>query len=158
MSTQHSKFLDRLGKSSASVFAVAEHLHANGASIEIPKVGYAPTASELDGYLDEGDIFIITKKRLEVKGLGVDFSGPGDWPFGDYALVSNKAAVERAGSSVSAYISVSKNLKNAAIIWLASKPFWFLVEKKASNTGNMEKYYACPLSHVEFVSLRGQRP
>ncbi len=152
MSDQHERFLKRLADSEAARWAVAMHLSSKGSLVEVPALRYAPTAAEAEQYRDEGDLFLVTRKRIEVKGLGINFTSREDWPF-PYVFVSRKEDVERANGAVSAYISVSADLNYAAIIRKATREYWYVVEKLNRLTGNVERYMACELEHVEFITI-----
>jgi hypothetical protein len=152
MSEQHDKFLKRLGASSPAVLAVAAYYHGQGRLVEIPPISRAPVASEAENYVDEGDLSLLTRHRVEVKGLNVKFSSSKDWPFREI-FISNVASVDRANGKVSAYISVSSDLRCAAIVKTTTTDHWYKVKVKASNTGNMEDFYACPVGLAVFVSL-----
>lgn len=146
---QHALFLDRLASSSRAVFLVAQMQHAKGRTVEIPKTRFAPTAAVAEGYVDGGDLIVVTRHRIEVKHLGIEFTCRDDWPFRE-AFVSNVAAVERANGDVLAYVSVSRDYQHIAVIPRNTHQHWYIVETKAKNTGNIERFYACPLDHVIF--------
>ncbi len=152
MSDQHNRFLQRLADSEAARFAVAQHLCRKGSLIEIPPLRFAPTAADAEHYRDEGDLFLVTRKRIEVKGLSINFTGRDDWPFA-YVFVTSKTVAEREGRPVAAYISISADLKHAVVIKGSTSGLWFSVDKSNRNTGNVERYLACPLSHVEFITI-----
>jgi hypothetical protein len=149
MMQQHARFLERLNASSRAVFLVAELQHAKGRTVEIPKISFAPTAAEAENYVDGGDLIVVVRHRIEVKHLGVNFSGPENWPFRE-VFVSNVTAVERANGDVLAYVSVSHDCQCVAIVARNTQPHWYIVEAKAKNTGNVERFYACPLEFVSF--------
>lgn len=157
MSEQHAKFLERLGGSSTAVFVVAKWLHAKGKTIELPALRFAPTAGDAEQFVDAGDIVLVERKRVEVKHLGVTFADAATWPFKE-AFVSNKAAVDRSIHEVAAWVSVSADLKAAAIVPAKSRGHWYLKDVRASNTGNVEQFYVCPLDHVEFRAITGGEP
>lgn len=150
MNAQHERFLARLAASRQAVFAVAKMQMMKGRTVEIPPVKFAPTAADAERFVDAGDLFITVRRRVEVKHLGVNFTGAEDWPFNGEILVSNVAAVDRANGDVFAYVSVSNDLRCAAIVEGSTREFWYPVEKTAKNTGNLERYYACPISFVKF--------
>jgi hypothetical protein len=150
--TQHQRFLERLEQSSRAVFLVAQLQHAKGRTVEIPKLRFAPTAAENEDYVDGGDLVVVVRHRIEVKHLGVNFTCAEDWPFIE-VFVSNVAAVDRANGDVLAYVSVSADYRCAAIVAGNTRSNWYVVEARARNTGNVEKFYACPLSLVSFESL-----
>ncbi len=80
------------------------------------------------------------------------FTGAADWPFKE-VFVSSAKSVERALGGVAAYITVSRDLKAIAVITGDTSREWYIAQKKASNTGNVERYYACPLGLVRFYRL-----
>jgi len=152
MSEQHEKFLQRLAASSQAVLAVARNQHRKGRTVEIPPLHFAPTAAVHEKYSDGGDLYVVTRRRIEVKHLGVNFTGPFDWPFKE-VLVSSAASVERAKGSVLYYVSVSNDLSCACIIPGDTSERWYKVEKLNSVTGNVEKFYACPIACAQFEEL-----
>jgi hypothetical protein len=153
MSDQHLRFLDRLRGSSPGVFAFGYWLHRKGYTIEIPGLKFAPTANDAIHYVDSGDLFIVKpRERYDVKHLSRTFSSGQDFPFPD-AFVANVPAVDRA-DDVALYVSISNDLKCAALIPPITKPEWRIKETRASNTGNVERFYACPLRYVTFEALQ----
>lgn len=157
MSDQHSGFLQRLRSSWPAVFAVAVDQYLKGRSVEIAATRFAPTASEAERFVDQGDLIVTDHEaqacyRYEVKGLKVEFTSPADWPFRE-VFVSNVASVNRAGDAAAAYISVNAKHTHCAIIQRKTKPHWYVVERLVKNTGNVERNYACPLNLVTFEEL-----
>jgi hypothetical protein len=159
MTDQHRRFLERLRKSSDAVEAVACWLERNGFQVEVPQLRYAPTAAEHEKYSDNGDIIIIgggkptdIGKRVEVKQITPPFTGPHDWPFKE-AFVSGMSHVDKAGDSVLAYVTVNHDLRCGAVMTMETRPLWYVRETLDRNTGNMAKFYACPLSHVLFRKI-----
>jgi hypothetical protein len=157
MTDQHARFLSRLRDSSRAVFAVAFFQHQRGRRVEIPPLKFAPDASQHELFVDEGDLYVwVGDKRLrfEIKHLGVNFTGAGDWPFRE-AFVSNVAAVDRA-TDVHFYVSVSNDMRHAAIISRKTRDSWYTTTALAQNTGNAESFYACPMGLVVFEQLDRQ--
>ena len=153
MSGQHDRFLQRLKASRRAVHAVAYWLGGKGYSITIDATRYTPTAAEAADYVDDGDIIVDYFLRYEVKHRPtIHFTSRDDWPHPN-VLVSNVAAVDRAGDTVEAYVTVSDDYRHAAIIPGSTRKHWFVKETDASNTGNRERNYACPLDHVIWVAL-----
>lgn len=155
MSTQHARFLKRLNESQAGLFAFALWLHNRGDTVEIPGMKRAPDAADHALYADEGDLFYVrgsVRRRIEVKTLRVDFSGNHDWPFREI-FISSQATVERAAGGVSWWVTVNRKLTKAVVIPASTSDKWFLVERRASNTGNLESFYAAPNSCGIFRSI-----
>ena len=158
--SQHGRFLSRLRDLSRAVFAVAFFQHQRGRKVEIPPLQFAPDASQHELFVDEGDLYVwVSGKRLrfEIKHLGVNFTGADDWPFKE-AFVSNVAAVDRAGADVQFYVSVSNDMRFAAIISGRTRDRWYTTTALARNTGNDEQYYACPIELVIFERLEQPQP
>jgi hypothetical protein len=142
------EFVKRLKNSNKVVFIIAQWLHAKNYDVKIP--------ANRESGPDEGDIFISKNgetKRVEVKGRNVHFTSNSDWPYPDM-LVSNESAVDRAVDEKPTYIIVNKNMDCIAIIVPETKPHWRVIEKWASNTRKLERFYTCPLEHVLFLKIR----
>lgn len=151
---QHARFLQRLAQSSDAVWKVARWLCEKGHAVEIRPLRFAPSAAEHERYVDDGDLYVLTRgrHRVEVKRLTANFSGPHDWPY-PIAFVSNERAVERANGTVLMYVVLSNDMHCAAVIARETREHWRIVEALASNTGNIERNYACPLDHVRWEQL-----
>lgn len=152
MSQQHERFLMRLRASSDAVLRVAAWLHRLGKTVEVTALTYAPTAADAAKHIDNGDLFVVRREAVEVKRLGVSFTSREDWPFRE-AFVANRASVERNEGRVMAYISLNKDMTHAAVIDSNTREHWYLTKVRASNTGNEEQFFACPLEHVWFTAL-----
>lgn len=153
VSDQHKKFQQRLKGSTPAVMAVATHFHNKGNFVEIPPTRIAPSASVAAEYVDGGDLFLVRRYRIEVKGLlKATFSSAQDFPY-RVIFISNAAAVERAKGEVFAYIVVSADLKCAAIVKAETSKYWTREKGVMSNTGNEEENIGCPPEHAEFVTL-----
>jgi len=149
---QHADFQKRLGKSSPTVFAVAEHFHCKGHIVQVNAVHIAPTAAEAEHYLDDGDLFVLL--RYEVKHRPkLSFTCARDYKYED-VMVGRKQSVDRAGDSVTAYMIVNAARTHAAVINIKkTREFWRVGDERASNTNNIETFYFCPMVLVEFVKL-----
>jgi hypothetical protein len=155
MGSQHEKFIARLRGSKPGVFAFAYWLNARGYWIEIPPTEEAPTAADHPDYIDKGDLFAWKngpKLRIEVKTLGVIFTGRDDWPFPE-VFVANAPSVDRSLEEVYAWVSVSNDLAAAVMVKVTTWETWRLTTRTASNTGNYETYYSAPLEEAKFISL-----
>jgi hypothetical protein len=154
---QHAKFIERLRGSRRGVFAFAYWLSARGHWIEIPSTEEAPTAADHLDYIDKGDLFAWKagfgrKLRIEVKTLGITFSGKGDWPFPE-VFVDSVASVDRTLEEVHAWVSVSNDLAAAVIVKQTTSATWSKTTRLNRNTGNAETFYAAPLEAVQFSPI-----
>jgi hypothetical protein len=151
MTDQYDAFVQRLDKSQLAVQAVVDWLQRKGRSVYVPETTVYPRGANPKDYRDHGDVFIDhdlpSQKRLEVKGLGVDFFGPESWPFREI-FISRKEVVDLANGEVEAYVTVNKTLTCAAIILGNTKNTWYTTTKWASNWKQYETYYASPLENI----------
>lgn len=152
---QHSRFLKRLDDSREAVFIVAEWLHKKGFTVKIPGISYAKVAADHMQHVDDGDLFIKRSKdqdwmRVEVKQMRFDFENK--WPYPIF-FVAGKKSIDRADPFPVAYVIVSKSLTHAGIVYGNTRHKWFEHKTIASNTGNVEMFYACENSNVKFVNL-----
>lgn len=149
-------FKSRFHRSRPAVFRVAEWLHEFGCYVAIPPMYLHEKGENPLDYVDSGDLFITRedkpRQRIEVKGLNTKFSDAASWPYPN-ALVSNKAAVDRANGEVDAYILVSSDMDNIAIIKAETRQHWFVRELIPKTTNRLEQFYACPLEHVIFKDI-----
>jgi hypothetical protein len=156
--SQHAKFLDRLRGSKRGQWAFAYWLSSQGYWVTIPPLREAPTAAEHRNYRDNGDVFAWEeggpRLRIEVKTLGVTFTGRRDWPYRE-VFVASVDSVRRAIGDVFAWVSVSDDLGAAAIVEERTSDEWYIRTCPVSNTGNVESNFACPLDLVKFVKLGG---
>jgi hypothetical protein len=156
MSDQHRHFLERLDASVPAVFAVGINQYAKGRSIYMPALRRAPSAADHLLFVDAGDLFVEDhqwgRHRFEVKGTGYDFSCRKDWPFKE-AFVGSVDTINRTDELAAWYVTVSPDFRSVALVGRSTRPHWREVEKRMSNTGNVERKYACPLEHVVFQQL-----
>lgn len=153
-SEQHRKFQNRLLGSPKAVVTVAVFLNGKGKDIYIPGLKVAPTAALAESYLDDGDLWIVEKKRVEVKGSRHIFTCREDYPYPDM-LIANEEAVDRARDAMAWFI-VSGDYTHAGIVMCDTQEHWKVVELKPRNTGNLEKFYSVPVEHVKFIKLQRQ--
>lgn len=156
-SEQHRRFLDRLKSSNDAVFAVALWFFHRGYSVNIPKVDYAPDASQYEDYVDSGDLYVIKSwsdpQRIEVKHKkNLAFTGSHEWPF-DVMFTSNVAAYDRADPKPDAHFVVSADYRYAAILTAKTRPTWRAESVWCKNTGNYEDIYAAPKEQALFIKL-----
>lgn len=153
---KHGRFLERLYKSSPAVFVVANHLHERGYDLMIPAKRYTPNVQDHLDYVDDGDIKIKKGdgewERIEVKGIGTQFTCLKDWPH-PFMIVSNKKAVDRANPLPRAYFIVSMDLKHAAIIRRDTRDQWFEKPLKPTTTGVKEMFYVVNNDVPRFIKF-----
>lgn len=152
---QHQKFLDRLTNSADAVFVVARYLHNKGFTVEISGLKKAPTASQHKQFVDDGDIYIIKngqRERVEVKGISKQFTGEDDYPF-DQIMISSENTVNRIKDKVSYWVIVSSDKNYMAIINGSTHNQWRVIERKTSNTGNVERNYVALKSIAKWIKI-----
>jgi hypothetical protein len=155
----HKRFLNDLDGSRHSMFVVAEWLHGQGYSVEIPAFRKAPTAADHAEYSDDGDVFVFVhwhydvRRRYEIKNLSVCFTSRSDWPFGNRIYVDRAAKVERAAKDVIGWITVSSDFGALAIIPSNTSEHWRKIEVFNKKSNRWEWTYSCPLAYATFELL-----
>jgi hypothetical protein len=149
---QHAAFQQRLRDSAPAVFAYVQHLSVKGCVVEFPPLRIAPTAAEHEQYADSGDIFVLVRKRVEIKGLSRDWTSRSDWPF-EHFFVDRKHRVESEAGEVALWVYLNKPLTHYAIVKPSTMAAWYPHSTHNSGTGNVEDYICCPLTHVSFHRL-----
>lgn len=152
----HADFQERLRQSSRAVFAYVEHLNQRGFAVECPPVHVAPRADQAAHYVDDGDLFVIARHRIEIKGLNTAFTSADDWPHPHVFVdrVEHVDAIEQAHIKVVMWALVNKALTHCAVIRTDStRTHWYRTSTRNKNTGIVENYYACPKDLITFKPL-----
>lgn len=117
--SDHDTFLGHLRESHKTVWLVARWLWAMGCNVYISKVREAKRHAEWKQFADDGDLYVFSdsgsRRRIEVKGSGADFTGPHDYPYHDM-LVCAKHSYDNADPKPYAYVIVNKARTHAGII------------------------------------------
>jgi hypothetical protein len=158
MTTNHQRFTEHLEASTAAVWIAAKWLHSKGLTVTVNRTEVAPDAGQWREYVDEGDIEVTGKTgkryRVEVKGLGVNFSGPEDWPFDSEFIVCGKNSHERAEPKPYAYLILSKDLLSMAVVYTDTERFW---REKVKQDHRYEKlqqaFLLCPLEFITWITF-----
>ena len=123
-----------------------------GYPVSIPPTFVAPSHEEREEYADDGDLYV--GQRVEVKRLGVEFTGRADWPFGSKFIVCAKHSFDRAKPKPYRYYYLNKSETHAAIVMGSSHKSWYCETKKDSRYEDMvQDCYMCPMHLVKFISL-----
>jgi len=146
------RFKKHLAKSHGPVWKVANYISSMGYPVNIPPTFVAPSHEEWKEYADDGDLYV--GQRVEVKKLGVDFTGRRDWPFGSKFIVCAKHSFERAKPKPYRYYYLNKNETHAAVVMGSSHKSWYCETKKDSRYEDMvQSFYMSPMNLVKFVEL-----
>lgn len=160
MTNNHPGFVKRLLASRHSVFVVAEWLSERGHDVRIPAIKARREDQKIEDFVDDGDIFISKdggpERRIEVKNTRHTFTGADDYPYQD-VIIANKAAIDRIGDNLSAFIIIGSDLENVIIISEATRPHWHIKSITPRNTGNIEHFYACGKDRLKFLKLRDDK-
>ena len=123
-----------------------------GYPVSVPPTFVAPSHEEWEEYADDGDLYV--GQRVEVKKLGVEFTGRADWPFGSKFIVCAKHSFDRAKPKPYRYYYLNKSETHAAIVMGSSHKSWYCETKKDSRYEDMvQDCYMCPIHLVKFISL-----
>jgi hypothetical protein len=141
----------RIALSSRAMFAMAEHFHQKGAKVTDVKQMLPPSKPERAAHLERGNIMLINDRKVSVRAIDAVFAGAGDWPWGQQCFVESRAEFERNPCGL--YVSVSKDLRHAAVVKAGTRTKWFPVQRLAHADAQMEWFLVCPVEHVEFVQL-----
>lgn len=159
MVNNHPAFLDRLYNSRHSVFVAAEWLSAGGYDVRIPAIKGRKAHEKIEDFVDDGDIFISKdggpERRVEVKMKQFIFTTKDEYPY-DSVLIANKASIDRIGDNLAAFILLSQDLETMLIAKAETRPHWKEVAYTAKNTGNLEHFYACDKSLLQFRKIRSE--
>ncbi len=150
-------FVERLENSREAVFAVAMWLHRKGRTVTIPRTRVAPRYAKSEGYVDDGDIIAEDENGnvsvIEVKGSQrFNFTDAESWPY-PVVVISNASTVDRNRGKIAAYIVVSSDRKNMAIINTKDIDTWEKKDLWAHNTKKFESFYTCKPNSCTFRSL-----
>lgn len=148
----HTQFLRALDASDAALWVVAQRLRQRGYPVTVNVAGRAPTAAQAMEYADGGDLTI--GQRVEVKRLGVDFTGRHDWPFGDQFIVCARHAFDRALPRPMRYVILSQSMTHAAVVRGEDRSHW-RVETRADRrrAGRVQEFYLSPIERVRFCRV-----
>lgn len=156
-SENHAKFLNHLNASIEPVFRVAQWLCSKGHDIYIPGLKRASHPNQWQQFADSGDLFLVRDGnllRLEVKRLGVNFTGPNDWPFGNRFIVCAKHSFDRADPAPHAYIILSKDMHYAAVSRSCDRNLWKIDRiQDRRYQGISQEFYLSPLSAVRWTPI-----
>ena len=156
MTENHKKFLSHLDNSTEAVFITALYLHKQGLDVRINSMKKAESHKDWKNCKDDGDMYIYKNDkayRIEVKGLGCDFTGESDWKFKDF-IVCAKHSYNNADPVPYAYMILNKNKTHIAIVNTSSYPDWNIVNRKDSRYENVtQEFYTCPLNKIQWRTL-----
>jgi len=154
----HQNFQDILKESERAVLRVAEHYIHRGFEVEVPELKVAPTVDVRKQYSDQGDLFVRgpdgLRRRIEVKGLGYQWTCKEDWPHHRYAVCSKKSW-DRADPKPHQYVSLALDFTHIGVVMFDTAPDWTvgrMHDKRYVNDSHHERYF-CPLERVWFGVL-----
>jgi len=155
MPTSDEEFLRSLKVSHEVTVQVAAWLRSKGRDAHVQTTRIRPSHSEWKDYIDDGDIFIEGKGRIEVKyreNLSFVCTETYKYPtiFVDEV---RKVDMEHAAPLV-AYIIVNKERTHVAIIKPDSKQFWIKSKRFDRRTSDDREFYECPKILAAFRCMR----
>lgn len=156
MGNTYDEFATSYNKQWPAVFKVAQWLHANGHTVTISAPNLRPRHANPADYHDDGDITAEKdgqKKRIEVKLRDVDFTSEKDWPYKEGLMVHSTREIADTGTPISAWLSVSRDLKYAAIMTPETRQYWKRVTRYDRKRESEDDFYICPLDKVVFRKL-----
>lgn len=158
MTTNHQKFTTHLAASVDAVWIAAKWLHSLGVDVLVKATHVAPDASKWEQYADSGDLEIISKrgnkKRVEVKQLSVNFTGPDDWPYKNEFIVCEANSFKRADPKPYAYLILSADGSTVAIVHSDTANFWSKVKRQDRRYEKIEQtFFLCPIEIITWKRI-----
>lgn len=148
----HARFLSHLQESDRSVWLVAKMLRERGHTVIVPSSSKAAKHEDWQAHADDGDLYIT--QRIEVKRLGVTFSGAADWPFGKKFIVCARHAFDRANPKPYAFVILSSDAARGAVVFSSDSKSWYVEERTDSRYEDVrQQFYFSPMESVRFFAM-----
>jgi hypothetical protein len=156
----HQRFLQNLDASLPTVMRVAQWLVARGHQVTILPATKAASHGDWKKHTDDGDLYITKPagvkhlgKRIEVKRLGVTFSGIQDWPFPDF-IVCAQHAWERAQPRPTGFVYVSADGLCCATLPGSTRSQWWVSKRSDRRYANYsQSFFVCNPALATFWRL-----
>ena len=158
MNADHLTFLKHLDQSHEAVWRVANWINKKGYFVTVPPTTKGETHQEWEEHADNGDLLISKTlggqpRRVEVKRLGINFTGPKDWPYKNF-IVCAAHAWDRANPEPYAVVVLSNDMKHGGTIRAITKDKWYIEKKKDSRYINhTQDFYVIDLDHVDWITF-----
>jgi hypothetical protein len=160
MDNNHKKFTDHLEESTDAVWFTAKWFWKRGHKVTIPPMSIAPDHEQWKRHADNGDLEVLINdepKRIEVKQLGVHFTGLNDWPFRDF-MVCAKHSYDNADPKPAYYIILSNDRNAMAIIDTNRFEEWSTAVRSDSRYQNVgQEFYVCNPSNVTWRTIEEEQ-
>lgn len=136
-----------------------------GFIVQVPVLKLRPTRAEIDGYTDNGDLYIWNNSmlKLECKSRNISFTNCSNYPF-DTAFVERVNTWKRKGKGKPAAILLISQ-KTGAILTIPTwtEKFWFIKSANDSVRGYIRDYYMLNSNQLvdwkDFIEIiRGRLP
>jgi len=156
---RHQQFLSDLDDSVDAVAALAAYFVRRGHGIYVPGLRKAPEHSQHREYSDSGgDLYVnnlngVQRTKIDVKCLGVNFTGEDDWPYWPNFIVNSRYSYDMASPKPHYYYILSNNKTHAGIVSVKTTPSWRIEDRRDYRDGRMREFYLCPMECVEFVKI-----
>jgi len=144
--TNHKRFLQHLEKSASAVWFVAMWFWGKGYTVTMPFITMASGHEQWRDHADNGDLEVLIgneRKRVEVKHLGVCFTGREDWPFPDF-IVCAKHSFDNAQPKPDYYIVLSNDKEAMGIVDTSYASEWTTSRRTDSRYKGIDQdFYVC---------------
>jgi hypothetical protein len=150
----HKEFIKHLNKSQPAVDLLEKIFIDLGYEVEKPELQISPTPEARAYYFDSGDLFVtkdLIRNRVEVKEVGIKFSGRVDWKFSNF-IICGKKSFDRAQPKPWLYIIVSQDHRAFGFVYTSTYHRWFSKWMPDKRYGPEYKalFYLCELDNVTF--------
>jgi len=152
------KFVKRLKQSQKAVDVVAEWWRARDYIVEVPDTKIRPHHNQWREYADSGDCYVKSKnsgekKRMEVKGLGYNFTSRLDWPFGSNFIVCAKHSWDNAKPKPFLYMYLNPGMTHAAVVFGHHHKSWKIKSIPDRDRPYAQDCYMSPIDNVTWIEL-----
>ena len=144
-------FVQDLIDSQESVLLAAKWLLNRGFRVTVNPTKIRPSVDKMSEYSDGGDLEI--SERVEVKARSISFTCKEDFPF-PTIIVDVAHAWDKASPKPALYLLFNKDKTHIAIVKRSTSSKWVKSEKADKLKGRSRSFYECPISLVEFCSVR----
>jgi len=147
------KFMNHLDQSHDAVWQVARWFVKHGSIVQVNTTSKAKSHKEWRDHIDSGDLYL--SQRVEVKGLGAEFTSAEDWPFKDQFMVCAKHSYDIANPKPYMYVYLNKARTHLAVLKADTYNDWFIKTYKDKRYENLtQDFYVCPTKLLKFMEIK----
>ena len=149
------QFRSALDQSRVAAKIVCDWLCNKGYEIEQLSQDTTPSREDRWSFVDDGDLEMITRKRIEVKHWpDIDFQSLSSVPYSEI-IVDEKYKVEKNHARpLLAYITVNKSMTAVIFILAKTQDKWVIKNLYDRAEGDYRDFYLCPKRFCKFAKIQ----